>query len=242
MDYLKVWTSFREVIAPLNDSEKGRLFDAMLHYAETGEEPPEFKGNERFLWPVAKLDIDRTAQKCETLKANASKGGLAKSRNQQMLANDSKVYQTVANDSKDNQTEANPALNNNIKIKKNNNKEKDLMFDQFWAAYPRKEAKPKAYAAFQKINPDEELLEKMLSAIERWKASDQWNEDNGRYIPHPTTWLNQQRWNDDPPKKKNGSVVKQVVVAQQYQQRDYSGQQENFDDRMDRLEEMMNVS
>ena len=73
MDYLKVWTSFRAVISPLNDSEKGRLFDSMLEYAETGKEPSEFKGNERYLWQVAKQDIDRTAQKCETLKANGSK-------------------------------------------------------------------------------------------------------------------------------------------------------------------------
>ena len=109
MTYLKVWTSFRESIAPLNDAEKGRLFDAMLLYAETGEEPSEFRGNERFLWAVAKQDIDRTAQKCEALRANASKGGLAKSRNQQMVADDSKFYQTVADDSKCQQTEANSA-------------------------------------------------------------------------------------------------------------------------------------
>ena len=106
MTYLKVWTSFRESIAPLNDAEKGRLFDAMLLYAETGEEPSEFRGNERFLWAVAKQDIDRTAQKCEALRANGSKGGIAKSKNQQELANDSKFYQTVANDSNDQQTEA----------------------------------------------------------------------------------------------------------------------------------------
>ena len=45
----------------------------MLLYAETGEEPQEFRGNERFLWPTAKLDIDRTALKSETNKANGSK-------------------------------------------------------------------------------------------------------------------------------------------------------------------------
>ena len=39
MDYLKVWTSFRELMEPLSDAEKGRLFEAMLAYAENGEEP-----------------------------------------------------------------------------------------------------------------------------------------------------------------------------------------------------------
>lgn len=119
MEYLKVWTSFRQSIAPLADDEKGRLFDAMLLYAETGEEPESFSGNERFLWAVAKQDIDRMAQKCETLRANASKGGAAKSRNKQMLANDSKSCQMLANDSKSSQTDPNGY--HNI-IKRNENK------------------------------------------------------------------------------------------------------------------------
>jgi hypothetical protein len=74
MEYLKIWTSFRESISPLNDAEKGRLFDAMLLYAETGEQP-DFKGNERYIWPTAKQAIDRAAQKADTLRQNGSKGG-----------------------------------------------------------------------------------------------------------------------------------------------------------------------
>ena len=220
MDYLKVWTSFRESIAPLNDAEKGRLFDAMLLYAETGEEPAEFKGNERFLWIVAKQDIDRTAQKCEALRANASKGGIAKSRNQQTLANDSKSYQTVANDSKNQQTEANPAHNiKKYKEKKNKEIINDL-FAQFWAAYPRHEAKQTALRAFEKLNPDEELLEKMILAVEKQKGSAQWKENGGQFIPHPSTWLNQHRWEDE---VKDYKPDQKKLPAQDYEQRDYSG-------------------
>lgn len=58
MEYLKIWTSFEEIIEPLNESERGRLFTAMLHYARC-EELPELKGNERFTWPIAKQAIDR---------------------------------------------------------------------------------------------------------------------------------------------------------------------------------------
>ena len=98
--YLKVWTSFREIIQPLKDDEKGRLFDMMLLYAETGEMPTEFVGNESFLFPVAKQQIDLAEERCEKLRQNASKGGLAKSKNKQELANDSKSYQELAEDSK----------------------------------------------------------------------------------------------------------------------------------------------
>lgn len=98
MEFLKVWVSFREVISTLNDAEKGRLFEAMLTYADTGEEPQDFKGNERFLWPVAKQDIDRTALKNETLRANGMKGGRPKK---------TKDNQTKPEETKENQTEPN---------------------------------------------------------------------------------------------------------------------------------------
>jgi hypothetical protein len=28
-------------------------------------------------------------------------------------------------------------------------------------------------------------------------ASEQWRRDDGRFIPHPATWLNQRRWEDE---------------------------------------------
>lgn len=99
MKYLKVWTDFEDVLQTLEYDEIGRLFLAMLHYAGTGEEPPDFDGNERFLWPVARRSIDMMEEKSETLRQNGSKGGYAKSKNRQNVANDSKAWQNVANDS-----------------------------------------------------------------------------------------------------------------------------------------------
>ncbi len=74
MEYLKIWTSFLEIMEPLNDSERGRLFTAMLEYAQTGA-IPDLKGNERFTWPTAKQTIDRTRAESEKQTANGSKGG-----------------------------------------------------------------------------------------------------------------------------------------------------------------------
>jgi hypothetical protein len=37
----------------------------------------------------------------------------------------------------------------------------------------------------------------MLSAVEAQKQTDQWTKDGGQYIPHPSTWLNQGRWEDE---------------------------------------------
>ena len=110
MKYLKVWTSFRDVIHPLSDAEKGRLFDAMLIYTEDGTEPADFAGNERFVWPAAKQIIDLAAEKAEKLRQNGLKGGRPVT----------KENQTEANESKNNQSEPNESC----KEKKRNNKEK----------------------------------------------------------------------------------------------------------------------
>ena len=70
-------------------------------------------------------------------------------------------------------------------------------FDEFWRAYPKKKAKAAALKAWNRIKPNKELFEKILCAVELAKQSAQWKRDNGQYIPHPATWLNQGRWDDE---------------------------------------------
>ena len=73
----------------------------------------------------------------------------------------------------------------------------DERFDKFWKAYPKRKDKKRAYKVFMKIKPNDKLLEKMLSCIEREKQSLDWLKDNGQYIPYPSSWLNGERWNDE---------------------------------------------
>ena len=77
MRYLKVFTDFAEVIEPLSDAERGRLFMSMLQYASTGE-AGTLSGTERFVWPIAKQNIDRTRVEAERNAACGSKGGRPK--------------------------------------------------------------------------------------------------------------------------------------------------------------------
>lgn len=73
MKFIKVWTDFTKSMEPLKDAERGRLFTAMLIYAEQSTEP-ELVGNERFIWPTVKAEIDRQKEayrhQCEVNKAN----------------------------------------------------------------------------------------------------------------------------------------------------------------------------
>ena len=69
-------------------------------------------------------------------------------------------------------------------------------FDRFWSAYPRHTDKERARKAFIKLAPNDELLQTILDAIAKQRASRQWSDP--QYIPHPSTWLNQKRWEDEP--------------------------------------------
>ena len=82
--------------------------------------------------------------------------------------------------------------NNGQKIDQNN-KIYEERFEIFYKNYPRKVKKKETLKWFIKNKPDEELFNIMINKLEEFKKI--WKDKN--YIPHPTTWLNSERWNDE---------------------------------------------
>lgn len=73
----------------------------------------------------------------------------------------------------------------------------DNGFEDFWKLYPRKLAKSAAVKAWKKLNPTGDLKKAMIEAIQGQMLSADWQKDNGQFIPHPATWLNGRRWEDE---------------------------------------------
>jgi len=139
------------------------------------------------------------------------------------------------------QSESNPNPNPNPTRERGETDSND-QFDRFWERYPNKVAKQDALKAWKKIRMNGELFKEIMSGLDRWLASDEWYRDNGRFIPHPATWLNGQRWNDEVKRHvPNGTGPGKRVAAQEYVQRDYSGVNDNilagFDADMRRFKE-----
>lgn len=69
-------------------------------------------------------------------------------------------------------------------------------FAGLWGYYPRKGRKNKqrAIAAWDKLQPDDTLIDTMARALAKLKATEEWQRDIG--IPHVATWLNGERWHD----------------------------------------------
>ena len=67
-------------------------------------------------------------------------------------------------------------------------------FEEFWRAYPRKVGKKAAAAAYEEALSSVDA-ESLLAAAKRY-AADPNRED--QFTAHPTTWLRQGRWEDEP--------------------------------------------
>ncbi|UVM99494.1 MAG: putative replisome organizer protein [Bacteriophage sp.] len=183
MTYIKLFIDYLDAIEPLGDAERGRLFTSLLVYARTGE-APQLGGNERFLFPMMRAQIDRDNSAMDSLSDARSeagrKGAEAKQANAKFAKQNKQMPDLLSKTSKD----------------KDKDKDKDnsaLPFESFWAAYPRKVGKQAAKKAFSKVSVPVKTL---IDAVNSQKNSEQWRKDNGQYIPNPATWLNQGRWDD----------------------------------------------
>lgn len=68
----------------------------------------------------------------------------------------------------------------------------DVAFESFWSEYPNKTAKQAAIKAWQKLKPSDSLFNLMMAALKKQKPYFKTG-----FIPHPATWLNGRRWEDD---------------------------------------------
>lgn len=84
---------------------------------------------------------------------------------------------------------------NKENIKRKNQGEIMALFDSFWKTYPRKIAKKKAQQSWKNVCKNKETYNAIMKALTTQIVAYKWDKNN-RYCPHPTTWLNQERWND----------------------------------------------
>lgn len=105
------------------------------------------------------------------------------------------VTKTVT--TKDNHTKDNQPKEKNLLCKPACTTVESKSFLAFWEVWPKKKHKAAAIKAFNKINPNGDLLEIMLAAIAAAKASAEWIKEGGQFIPLPASWLNGQMWEDE---------------------------------------------
>lgn len=237
--------SYYERLKRLSNEEVGNLFrQLMLYHAKRFDEMSEFVGSEGIAFDFIASDIDHMEEKynstSETNRLNGLKGGRPKKNQNPNGSEENRQKPTETEENRQEPTESDEKPTKGYKDKdkgkdkdKNIEKEKEKeknneLFDRFWQTYPRHENKQAAIKAFNKLGITEEMLMMLLSSIERQKESAQWKENGGQFIPHPATWLNGHRWEDE----LSQVVAAKNVNAQNYSQRDYSNESDDVFKRM----------
>lgn len=165
------YASFWDAIDSLPKKDQLPLFRAVVSYGLTGCHNEILSPAQNAFFALMQPNLDSSRKKAASGKQGGSKPKANCKQNEKEKEREKENENEIENESK-----------------------KAANFDRFWEAYPRKVGKVKALAAFQKVAVPVEVL---LLAIEEQKKSNQWQKDNGQFIPHPATWLNGHRWDDD---------------------------------------------
>lgn len=172
-DYFRFYHDWLKQAERLSDSERGRLLAGIAEYSATGN-LPEFKGNERIVFPLLSPAPDAPS------------------------------------------ATANPP------------KKKDkTAFERVWEAYPRKVGKKAAEVAYNALmnRPKPPTVEQLIASIEAHKQTWNWKKEDGQFIPHPTTYLNQDRWKDDLTNEPKAEPTKRKGAGQPIPQHNLTDEQ-----------------
>ena len=212
-DSFVLFTKLKVMVSQLDDVEAGQLFRAILDYQATGE-VPQMDRIVAVVFAQAKADMDYCKEKKDQQKEKASQAGKtsAKTRSENKgntVEHRSTSLNTVEHPSTPFNHNGDGDVYGDVNVYGNKGTpsppsqgeeaKSDDRFDAFWTVYPKKVGKGDARKAFEKIRPSKDLTGRMVAAVMKQSQSEQWKRDHGRYIPNPSTWLNQQRWEDEVP-------------------------------------------
>ena len=215
-----LYLEYAEYFAELTDEQAGKVIKAIYAF-EQGQELPELSGASKIAFSAIRNQLVRDNERWEKKVECGKLGGRPKKSKENQEETKTKPNDNQSKtEAKPNDKQTKAYMNNELCIMSNelcNNppvvppegdgaelaqkEPKVTGFEEFWQSYPHKVGKKAALSAWKKLKPNAALRTKIMESLETQKASDQWRRENGRYIPNPSTWLNQGRWDDqlDPP-------------------------------------------
>ncbi|MFZ9681494.1 MAG: DUF6291 domain-containing protein [Bacteroidia bacterium] len=176
-DSFVFYRSFQRSIQHLEASEQLEVYHAIIAYALDQVEP-ELTRYSQAVWEAIKPQIAANQRKYEA----GLRGGKPKANQDLTIPEPSPnlMYNVNENDN------VNEKVNDKENEKENENEQR---FDQFWTTFPRKTDKARAKRSFLRLTKTEQEL--AVSNIQRL-----YSETPAQFIPHPSTYLNGKRWED----------------------------------------------
>jgi hypothetical protein len=176
-DSFVFYRSFQRSIQHLEASEQLEVYHAIIAYALDQVEH-ELTRYSQAVWEAIKPQIAANQRKYEA----GLRGGKPKANQDLTIPEPSPnlMYNVNVNDN------VNEKVNDKENEKVNENEQR---FDEFWTTFPRKTDKARAKRSFLRLTKTEQEL--AVSNIQRL-----YSETPAQFIPHPSTYLNGKRWED----------------------------------------------
>jgi hypothetical protein len=166
----------------------------MLNICKTHDSPvwKKFTKDENGFWYQHRMEIEikKRASYCESRRSNKMKEYEKPKHMSKHMSGHMEDEDEDGNRIKDG-SEKSPEKEGNAKGREN---QYPADFLSFWKEYPKKVGKGEAVKVWKREKP---VLEKIIQALNWQKKDAQWISEGGKYIPHPATYLNQRRWEDE---------------------------------------------
>ena len=200
-----LYADWEEQVGLLTDEDAGKLFKALFAYErtrESGELPPV--AAMAFAFMRKELDRNRKAyeEKCQKLRQNGAQGGRPRREEEEEKPKPTPKNQKKPNGFLENHlggdtdTVTDTVTDTDTLPPKSPQGDESAAFGEFWRLYPKKSGQRDARAAWEELAPGKNTQSQILEALRRAKASPQWREENGRYIPKAAKWLRERRWDN----------------------------------------------
>lgn len=180
------YRSYFDAIAALPKKEQAAIILAVCDYALYEREPEKLSPVGKTCFALIRPTLDSGRKKA----ASGKQGG--KTPKQSASKPEAKGKQSAREKEREREKEKEVERENECK-----GFAAEANFEEFFSAYPRKSYEDEAREAWAALDPDD--LPAVMASLDRWKTSEEWTADGGRYIPCAAKWLGKGLWRDTPP-------------------------------------------
>ena len=203
------YSSYLDAIEDIPKTYQLDILLAICRYALRNSEPVKLSPVASAVFKLVKPTLDAGRKKA----ASGKQGGSKTKANRKQTETEKEVEI-------EKEKEVEIEIENECYISSSATAEEDntaAAFDRFWDLYPNQIAREDARKTFFSICSSLDDTQRILSGLERWKRSLEWEKDNGKYIPRPANWLKDRRWMEHPketiPKGASGQLGKAELEA-----------------------------
>lgn len=127
----------------------------------------------------------------------------------------------------------------NVNVKKDTDKREEW-FNAFWNAYPNKANKKKSKARFLQICTSQKKFDTIMTGMQK-TVSLKAKYEGTQYIPMASSWLNDERWNDEPyqPRTKTNGYQHIQVLPEYMNKADTKPQEKASDEDIASVQEQL---